>query len=390
MLFDRASVIIKDGEKLSFEYVPDSIVHREEQMRMLALLFRSVIDYGGSETAFLHGNVGTGKTVTAKRFCKDMAQHCARSSVSMDYVLVNCRQRSNESGILLQIIRHFDHAFPERGFSTSEMLRITKNHIVKSNTRFVLILDEVDILLKKGGIDLIYQMSRFNEDGPTKTSMSMILISQENILNKLDNASLSSFKRANVIRFNRYSRDEIRDIIDDRAMLALKMDSYNQDAIDLIADISEEYGDARFAIDLLDKSARIAEDRTEGRLTSEDVRTAKAMIYSVVTRSKLEMLDVNRLSVLLAVCRTIKDKRYVPQAAVEKNYAVVCEEYEIPTRKHTQFSTYITDLEKNGLIRIMSMREEAGRGGQSSYVSLMDIPSKALAEMIVSMLETII
>lgn len=387
MYFDKASVIIRDGTKLSFDYVPVNLTHREEQLRKLAMLFRSVIDYGASETAFLHGNVGTGKTVTAKRFCTDIIEHGARLSAPITYVMVNCRQRNNEAGILLQIIRHFDAAFPDRGFSSQEMLRIAKNHIVKSNKRFILVLDEIDVLLKKNTVDIVYQMSRFNDDVTSKSSVSMILISQENVLERLDKASLSSFKRTNVVHFDRYSRDELRDIVSERATLALKDGSYNEDAIDLIADNSEEYGDARFAIDLLDKSARIAENRTEGRVTAEDVRAAKAMIYSVVTTTKLETLDKNRALVLLAICRSSKNLGYVTIAASEKTYAVVCEEYNTTARKHTQFWTYVTDLEKVGLIKIVNQKIEDGRGGVTSYISIQDIPAKTLAEKIEEMLE---
>ncbi|MDD7423885.1 MAG: AAA family ATPase [Candidatus Methanomethylophilaceae archaeon] len=387
MLFERSSVIIKDGEKLSFDYIPKDLLHREEQMRRLSMLFRSVIDYGGSETAFLSGSVGTGKTVTAKRFCSDMAEYCYKHSVPMDYVVVNCRQRSTESGILLQMIRHFDPAFPDRGFSTPEMLRTFRGHVTKSGKRFVVVLDEVDVLLKKGGIDLVYQISRFNDDYQSKVSMSMILISQEYVLDRLDESSLSSFKRANVVRFDKYSRDELRDIVASRAEIALKEDTYNQDALDLIADNSEEYGDARFAIDLLDKSARMAEERDEGRLTAEDVRGAKAMIYSVVTQSKLESLDKNRTLALLAVCRSIKNMGYVTISAAEKTYAVVCEEYETTARKHTQFWTYITDLEKNGLIKTTSQKADSGPGGHTAYISLQDIPSKVLAKKLEALLE---
>ena len=387
MLFEKASVIIKDGMKLSFDYVPDNLVHREEQMKKMAMLFRSVIDYGGSETAFLSGSVGTGKSATAKRFCSDLADHCAKASIPLDYVIINCRQRSTESGILIQLIRHFDPAFPDRGFSTPEMIRTIRNHIVKSGKRFILVLDEVDILLKKGSIDLVYQISRFNDDGYAKVSMSMILISQEYVLDKLDEASLSSFKRANVVRFDKYSRDELRDIVAERAILALKEDSICKDALDLIADNSEEYGDARFAIDLLDKSARIAEDRTEGRITAEDVRAAKAMIYSVVTKSKLEQLDQNRILVLLAVCRSLKNVGYVKSSVIERNYAVVCEEYEATARKHTQFWKYLTDLDKNGLIKIGSNKLDEGMGGPTSYISLQDIPAKVLAGKLEKILE---
>ncbi len=380
-------MIIKDGEKLSFDYIPKDLLHREEQMRRLSMLFRSVIDYGGSETAFLSGSVGTGKTVTAKRFCSDMAEYCYKHSAPMDYVVVNCRQRSTESGILLQMIRHFDPAFPDRGFSTPEMLRTFRGHVTKSGKRFVVVLDEVDVLLKKGGIDLVYQISRFNDDYQSKVSMSMILISQEYVLDRLDESSLSSFKRANVVRFDKYSRDELRDIVASRAEIALKEDTYNQDALDLIADNSEEYGDARFAIDLLDKSARMAEERDEGRLTAEDVRGAKAMIYSVVTQSKLESLDKNRTLALLAVCRSIKNMGYVTISAAEKTYAVVCEEYETTARKHTQFWTYITDLEKNGLIKTTSQKADSGPGGHTAYISLQDIPAKVLAKKLEALLE---
>lgn len=387
MFFDKTSVIIRDGEKLSFDYVPDNIIHREEQMKRLAMLFRSVIDYGGSETAFLFGNVGTGKTVTAKRFCNDLMAHCSKMSIASDYIIINCRQRSSENSILVQMVRHFDPAFPDRGFSTQDMLRIFKNHLEKTQRRFVLVLDEVDVLLKRGNIDLIYQISRFNDNGATKVSMSMILISQENIQDKLDEASLSSFRRANAIRFNRYTRDELRDIVSERSILALRMDVVNEDALDLIADNSEEYGDARFAIDLLDKAARIAEGRDEGRLTAEDVRAAKAMIYSTVTQSKLETLDKNRLLALLSVCRATKNKGYVSITDVEKLYAVACEEFNTQARRRTQFWRYVTDLENNGFVRTVEMRSDVGPGRNNLHVSLQEIPSKELAKKVESILE---
>ena len=41
-MFSRESVIIKDGAKLSFDYVPGKLVGREKQMEMLSLIFRSV------------------------------------------------------------------------------------------------------------------------------------------------------------------------------------------------------------------------------------------------------------------------------------------------------------------------------------------------------------
>jgi len=379
MFDERLSVIIKDGKKLSFDYVPERLIHREEQMSTLRMLFRPVFEDCRSETAFITGPVGTGKTATVKRFCEDMMRYGTASGIPMEYVIVNCRQRNTESAVVLQILRHFDKGHPDRGFSVPEMLRTLRSIIESRKIRLVIVLDEADILIKKNAVDIIYQLSRFNEENVNpSTSVSLILIAQEYIVDMIDVASLSTFKRTNTVRFDRYKRDELRDIVKLRADEALFPEKIRNDAIDLIADISSEWGDARFAIDLLDKSARKGENRENGEITAEEVRAAKAMIYSVVTESKLADLDKNHKIVLLAISRSIKDKAYVMTGAAEKTYAVVCEEYNETARKHTQFWTYVQNIEKIGLITTMVKGD--AEGGRTTYISLPDIPSRVLAQ----------
>ncbi|MDR2866449.1 MAG: AAA family ATPase [Methanomassiliicoccaceae archaeon] len=386
MFDERRSIIIRDGKKLSFDYVPEKLIHREEQMSALRMLFRPVFEDGRSETAFLTGTVGTGKTATAKRFCEDMMRYGMESGKPAEYVMVNCRQRNTENAVVLQIIRHFDPGHPDRGFSVAEMLRTIRGIMETRKIRLVVVLDEADILIKKNAVDIIYQLSRFNEESIKKvSSISLILIAQDYILDKIDVASLSTFKRTNTVRFSRYTRDELRDIIKIRSDEALFPEKIREDAVDLIADISKEFGDARFAIDLLDKSARKAENKEEGIITAEEVREAKAMIYSVVTESKLMDLDRNHKITLLAIARSIKDKAYVTTGAAEKTYAVVCEEYGETARKHTQFWTYVQNIEKTGLITT-SVKGDS-EGGRTTYISLPDIPSKVLAQKIESIMD---
>lgn len=380
MFEERRSVIIKDGRKLSFDYVPDKLIHREEQMSALRMLFRPIFEDGRSETAFLTGTVGTGKTATAKRFCADIMRYGSETGKTVECVIVNCRQRNTENAVVLQMIRHFDPGHPDRGFSVPEMLRTLRNLIESRKARFVAVLDEADILIKKGATDLIYQLSRFNEESINiSSSVSLILIAQEYIVDMIDTASMSTFKRTNTIRFGRYTRDELRDIVKMRADEAIAQGKIREDAIDLIADISSEWGDARVAIDILDKSARKGENRENGEITAEEVREAKAMIYSVVTESKLMDLDRNHKITLLAIARSIKDKAYVTTGAAEKTYAVVCEEYGETARKHTQFWTYVQNLEKTGVITTAVRGDADGSGGRTTYISLPDIPSKVLA-----------
>lgn len=385
-MFDRSSTIIKDGRKLSFDYVPEKLVHREEQMRRLETLFRPMITDGLSCSAFLTGSVGTGKTVTAKRFCEDMMRYCASNNKQMNQVFINCRIRNTEHGVLIQLLRHFDQGFPDRGFSADEMLRSLKKHIESGQRPFVVVLDEVDMLLKSSNKDLIYQLSRFTEDIKGQSSISLIMISQHPVSEMLDDASMSSFKRANTIKFDRYSKDELRDIIKARSEEALVSGAMDDGVTDLLADIGKVYGDARLVIEMLAAAATMAEEKTDGRITADDVRSANAMIYSNVSESKLASLDLKRKLALLSIARAIKGDPYVSITRAEKTYSVVCEEYGQTARKHTQFWTYVQDMERMNILDTVVKSET--EGGRVTYISIPDIPPKELAKKLEYLLES--
>lgn len=385
-MFGRESTVIKDGTKLSYDYVPKHLVKRDEQMKKVSMIFRSVIEDGRSETAFFTGSVGTGKTATAKRFLFDMTEYAFKNGIQMDSIFINCRQKNSEAAIIHSCISHYDPGYPDKGFSPAEMLKALKAHIERAGKRLVIVFDEIDVLLKMNTVDLIYQLSRFNEERNGKQySVSLILISQEYVLDRLDDASLSTFKRANTIRFNKYSRSELREIIAARAEEALLPGSYKEDVLDLIADISSELGDARYAIDILDKAARTAEYRKDGIVNAEDVRSVNDMVYSIVNEPKLESLSDNELFTLLAIARSIKSNSYVTTAAAEKTYAIVCEEYETSPRKHTQFWSYVTSLEKKNLV--VTVVKSDTTPGRTTFISLPDIPAKVLAKKIERILD---
>jgi len=383
-MFDRQSVIIRDGAKLSFEYVPRKLIHREEQMRHLETLFRPMVTDGRPCSAFLFGGVGTGKTVTAKRFCEDMIHYCSANGKLMDAIYVNCRLRNSEYGVYLQLVKHFDQGYPERGFAVDEMMRNFRRQVDAAARPVVLIFDEVDVLLKNNSKNIIYQLSRMTEE-LRRSSISMILISQMSVAELLDEASMSTFKRANSIKFDRYSLDELEEIIAMRAQESLSDGALGTEEISLLAEIASQYGDARFAIELIEKSAMIAESEENGRIVADDIRTANAMIYSDVSESKLRSLDLNKRLALLAISRAIKKDPYVSITSAEKTYAVVCEEYSQVARKHTQFWTYIQDMERMGLLAT-TVKAEIERG-RTTFISIPNIPPRELAKKLEYLLE---
>lgn len=386
-MFGRESTVVRDSSKLTFEYVPERLLHREEQTRQLSAILRPFAEDGSSVTALAVGPVGTGKTATVKRLCADMMRYGAARGLPLDYVIVNCRQNGTESSALLQLVRHFNPGFPDRGFSPSEMLRSFRAKVESTGRRVVVVLDEADVLLRKGATDIVYQLSRFGEERVNRQSaVSLVMISQERIEGLLDRASLSSFRRTNAVRFPRYVRDELYEIVRARAAEALVDGSLDDGVAMLIAERAAADGDARLAIEILGSAARSAESRPGACITAEDVRATVTLASSMMSEFSLTSLGQQQLAVLLAVARAVRGMPYVQAAAAEKTYAVVCEEYGIRARKHTQFRANLTELRNCNLITMRTV-SDPGTGGRTSYIGLPDIQSKTLCRRVEALLE---
>ena len=382
----KGKSVFKDQRTLSFDYVPQRLVHRETQMKKLVMLYRPVVESNLSQNAVLTGSVGTGKTATAKRFCADLKDFAEKQQKAVDWVLVNCRQRNSESSAVLHVVNHFQPNFPDRGFSITEMLRILRKDLEKRKVHLVIVLDEADVLLKKAGPDIIYKLTRFGEekvDG--RELVSLMLISQKNIFELLDASSTSTFKRTNVVEFGKYSSDELRDIVKTRAELAFHDGAIDDDAISLIAEVSSEWGDARFAIEILEKAGMLADEESAGRISVEHVRGAKAEAYSSITESKLAGLDRHQKLSLLGIARASRGKAYVTTGETESAYKVACEEYSEKPRAHTAFWGLLKDLDMLGVVS--AKKSGPGISGKTTVITLLDIPAKVLEQRMRQMLK---
>jgi len=383
----RSSTVIKNPKALDFDYVPEELIHRDEQQKMLAQMFKPLLQ-NVSQNAIIKGPVGTGKTVIAKKFCNTIVNIARKEGKTIEYVHINCRKRSTDSMALLGVLNYFDPRFPDRGFSVQEMLQVLKKQLLKRNAQLLLVLDEADALIKKSGSNLIYNLTRFSDETSTeKTPISLILISQKDVLPLLDSAALSTFKRSNVLKMDSYTRDELYDIINQRVGLAFHGGTVNPESVDLIADIASEWGDARFAIELLWKAGIATDNQHKQNVTPEHVRAAKAETYSVVTESKLKNLEKHQLLTLYAIAKRLRkdETAYVNTGDAEKTYAVTCEEYSEKPRTHTMFWNYIKQIENAGFINI----KPSGKGqlGTTQLISLPDIPAEIMTDKVKELLK---
>ncbi len=384
--YPRGKSVFKDHKVLDFDFVPKELPHRDAQMKRLFTIFGPIADSNISQNAFLTGPTGTGKTVLSKKFCMEFQDFVRKGGKNLQFVFVNCRQRNTENAVMLRVLTHFQPHFPDRGFSINEMMESLRKNLEKEKAHLIVVLDEVDVLLKKTkSSDMIYHFSRFNEEGiEAKKLLSLILISQKNIFDMLDLPSISTFKRGNIVRLDKYTRDELLSILDQRIELAFHPDSVDSGVTELISDIASEWGDARFAIELLEKAGMLADEDKAQLVTPENVRAAKAETYSTVTESKIADLGKNRKLILMAIARTLKKEAYTTTGDAEKMYALICEEFEVKKLGHTQFWKYLKELDDVGIIQA----KKSGKGlvGTTTLISILDIPAKVLEEKLMEML----
>ena len=378
--------IFRDQAKLSFDYVPDELMYREEEARKLVNMLRPIMKTGLSQNILITGSVGTGKTALVKRFCTDFLEVAADRKLDLQYIHVNCRQRRSESQVMSKLVRHFQSHFPDRGFTVNEMLRILMRDVKKQKCKLLIVLDEADELIRNSGSNLIYSLSRFNEEEIyLKGSVSLILISQKNIFEMVDPATLSTIKRTNRIDLGKYGKRQLWGIIEKRVDLAFYEGVVEMEVPELIAEIASEWGDARYAIELLETGGMMAQGEGSEFVNAEHVRCARAATYQNITIEKLQPLSLHQKLTFLAIARSLFKNTYVSTGDVENVYQIVCEEYGERPRRYTQYWKYVNELQDRGFVDARTVTE--GIRGTTRHITISDVPVSHLSKELVKLIE---
>jgi len=77
-------------------------------------------------------------------------------------------------------------------------------------------------------------------------------------LQKLDRSTTDTLQR-NIVKLEKYSSGELTDILEDRVALAFKENTMADEALQLVADVGGQSGDARYSIELLWRAGKYAD-----------------------------------------------------------------------------------------------------------------------------------
>jgi len=383
--------VFKDEAKLDINYVPYRLPHRDRELHLLTEFFSFILQFPGkmAQRIIIAGDVGTGKTVLSQRFGADITREASKHGINLRYVHVNCREyRGSLFLILHQIVSVFHPSFPKRGYSAEELLRILLQILDEENAYVILTLDEFESLVEREGSEAVYKLTRLQEIRPNEPQrLSLICVLRNfRVIERLD-ASTRSTLQSNIIQVDKYSKQHLIDILNDRVSLAFKPLTVTEDAISLIGELAfSEGGNARFGIELLWRAGKYADAEDLGTVTPECVRKAVSSIIPAMRKSELTSLSFHEKLFLLGITRLFKEtqKAYISLAEAEKTYAVACEEYNTQPYSHTQLWKYLQTLSALGIVK--TEVSATGSRGRSTLIYLPRIPAHELEKELTALL----
>ena len=364
-----AGNVLLTKEPLSFDWIPPRLVGRDSELVDLASIFMGIEGNGVSCRAVVTGNVGSGKTVLTRRFYLDLSTKLeGRRKVTISHV--NCRNHPSTSQVLQQLALSLDSGHPERGFSSGEIIQGIRRNLRAHDNHLLLILDEVDVLIRRDSSDLIYKLLRIDEGQEEGGSVSLILVSQDMTLFTLfEKAVKSRLGASNTLTLNPYGPDDLVRIARQRYEASCRPGSVSDGALNKIGSFaSDAGGDARMALELLEAAIRRTEKDGRNEVTEGDVHPSSIREASVEP-SQVDDLSVHQKLVLLGISRRLKKADEVSSGDARKLYELVCEETGMKAMGYTTFWKHMKHLESEGLIVRRTSNSNRGRG-RTQYITM--------------------
>ena len=371
-VFERvtSSRIFRNRDILSPDYIPDRLPHRENEIRKLGSILAQALKGSKPNNVFIYGLTGTGKTAVTLYVLRRLVRKAADLRVNVRYAYVNTRQRDTPYRVLADIASAVGVRVPFTGLSTAEVYSRLVRALSRQTGVLIVVLDEVDWLVRRRGDDLLYKLTRIGyELPPNSMKVSIIGITNDvKFVEMLDARVRSSLGEEELV-FPPYNAQQLRDILWQRAVEAFYPGVVDDAVISYCAALAaREHGDARRALDLLRVAGEIAEREGAERVTIDHVKRAWAQIERDRVFEIVTTLPLHARLTLLAIVVQTSDKPSTTTGEVYDTYIKLAAALGVERVTQRRVSDIINELDMLGLIsaRVISR----GRYGKTRVISL--------------------
>lgn len=366
-------------EVLRPDYLPESLPHREREIEKVALILGTALQGVRPSNLFIYGLTGTGKTAVAKFVLKKLWAKGNEKGVKIYWAYVNARVESTGYRILTSIGESVGLRLPFTGLSTAEVYRRVINAIEGRSSIAIVVLDEIDYLVKREGDEILYRLTRANEE-LRSSRISMVGITNDiKFVENLDPRVRSSLGEEEMI-FPPYNAEQLRNILAQRARIAFRDGAVGPEVISLCAALAaREHGDARRALDLLRVAGEIADREGSDRVTEEHVYVARGEIENDRAAEMISTLPLHGKLVLTAIVKLVREGREPTTGEIYLAYREIARERGLEPVTQRRASDIISELDMVGILSAVTVNR--GRYGKTRVVKL-QVPPETITRSI--------
>ncbi|MBI0582254.1 MAG: AAA family ATPase, partial [Methanomassiliicoccales archaeon] len=213
---DRRQIFKKNNrEILRPSYIPDVLPHRQEEINSLASVLVTALKGERPSNILIFGKTGTGKTACVK-FIGNEIKKAGGEEATVTFIYMNCEVVDTSYGVLQnignQFVKDFDQRIPFTGLSIMQVYNMLRDKLDEQNHVIIIALDEIDKLVYKSGDDVLYHLSKINDD-LKKARVSVIGISNDLLFTEMLDPRVRSRMEGEKMVFPPYNADQLKDIL---------------------------------------------------------------------------------------------------------------------------------------------------------------------------------
>lgn len=373
--------LFKNKKVLQDQFTPDNLSHREEQIQQIAGILAPALRLEKPSNIFCYGKTGTGKTVVCKYVTEQILETGNKKGIPLKIAYLNCKMKriaDTEYRLIAQLCSIFGKEVPATGLPTDEVYKSFIQSINKDNNLVILVLDEIDQLVKKAGDGILYNLTRMNSE-LKDAQLSIIGISNDLLfVDNLDPRIKSSLSEEELV-FPPYNALQLQDILRERVKLAFRPGIVKNGVIEKCsAYAAREHGDARRALELMRVAGEMAERKNETEISINHLDEAEEKIERdrivdiITTQPKQSQIT------LYSIFSLNFDNKSLFTGDVYELYKKNCNKCSLKPLTQRRISDIIAELDMLGIINAKVISK--GRYGRTREISLA-IPESSVKEV---------
>jgi len=302
-----------------------------------------------------------------------------KKKIPLKSIYINCKLRrtaDTEYRLVAELCRRLGRAVPSTGLPTEEVYKKFHTALEDQKAGLILVLDEVDQLIKKAGDNILYTLIRINEE-VKNVHLSLVGISNDlSFIDNIDPRARSSLSEEELV-FPPYNAFQLQNILKQRCKLAFRVGVLRPGVIEKCAAFAaREHGDARRALELMRVAGEIAERASEKKVDIKHLDEAEDKIdqdrFTNLVSTQPKQHQVTLYAILII---DSKKGKKIFTGEVYSCYKELCENQGMRPLTQRRISDIIAEFDMLGLINAKVISK--GRYGRTKEISMAVPPTLA-------------